>query len=58
MKPFRILAFLALAPIAISCYTHEPLNYADWYPPMDSSELVDESTGLMVMSSNVRFYSA
>ena len=58
MKPFRILAFLALAPIAISCYTHEPLNYADWYPPMDSSELVDESAGLMVMSSNVRFYSA
>ena len=58
MKPFRILAFLALAPIAISCYKHEPLNYADWYPSMDSSELVDESEGLMIMSSNVRFYSA
>ena len=58
MKPFRILAFLALVPIAISCYKHEPLNYADWYPPMDNSELVDESEGLMIMSSNVRFYSA
>ena len=58
MKLFRLFAFFALSLIAVSCYKKDRLDYSDWYPPMDSSELVDETEGLMVMSSNVRFYSA
>lgn len=58
MKHIRLFAFFALSIIVASCYKHEPLDYSEWYPPMDNSELVDESEGLMVMSSNVRFYSA
>lgn len=58
MKNIRLFAFFALSLIMVSCYNHKPLDYTEWYPSMDSSELVDESEGLMVMSSNVRFYSA
>ena len=58
MKQFRLFAFFALSLIAVSCYKKDRLDYSEWYPPTDVSELVDETDGLMVMSSNVRFYSA
>ena len=58
MKQFRLFAFFALSLIAVSCYKKDRLDYSEWYPPTDVSDLVDETDGLMVMSSNVRFYSA
>lgn len=58
MKLFRLFAFFALSLIAVSCYKKDRLDYSEWYPPTDVSDLVDETDGLMVMSSNVRFYSA
>ena len=58
MKLFRLFAFFALSLIAVSCYKKDRLDYSEWYPPTDASDLVDETDGLMVMSSNVRFYSA
>ena len=58
MKLFRLFAFFAFSLIAVSCYKKDRLDYSEWYPPTDASDLVDETDGLMVMSSNVRFYSA
>ena len=58
MKQFRLFAFFTLSLIAVSCYKKDRLDYSEWYPPTDVSDLVDETDGLMVMSSNVRFYSA
>jgi endonuclease/exonuclease/phosphatase family metal-dependent hydrolase len=58
MKRFTIL-FFSLLLLATSCYQKQQLDYSQWYTREEDEDLPSESVeGLMIMSSNVRFYSA
>ena len=58
MKKY-ITIFLSLLLLAPSCYQHPGLDYSRWYT-RDNGDEPDPETldGLLVMSSNVRYYSA
>ena len=58
MKKY-IIILLSLLLAAPSCYRHEQLDYSKWYT-RDSGDEPDPETidGLLIMSSNVRYYSA
>jgi len=60
MKNIRCFALLSVLLMTVSCYPEQELDYSRWYPELDDEELVpkEDIEGLMVMSSNVRFYSA
>ena len=59
MKKY-IIILLSLLLAAPSCYRHEQLDYSKWYTREEGGDTPDPETleGLMVMSSNVRYYSA
>ena len=58
MKKY-IVILISLLLLLPSCYRHEGLDYSNWYTRSAGDEPEPESIeGLLVMSSNVRFYSA
>ena len=59
MKTLRTFA-LALAVILLlpSCYKKQELDYSRWYTIQEEEDPTETVQGLMIMSSNVRFYSA
>lgn len=62
MKQIKLIAtiFSALMMV-VSCYPKNELNPDDWYTVLPEGTIIEEDEvveGLMVMSSNVRFYSA
>lgn len=59
MKTLRTLA-LALSVILLlpSCYKKQELDYSRWYTVQEEEDPTETLQGLMIMSSNVRFYSA
>ena len=53
--------FLLVALLIPSCYQHQQLDYSKWYTvetDPDEPLPTEDISGLMIMSSNVRFYSA
>lgn len=59
MKTLKNLA-LALFIILLlpSCYKTQELDYSRWYTVQEEEDPTETVQGLMIMSSNVRFYSA
>ncbi|MCR4571135.1 MAG: PQQ-binding-like beta-propeller repeat protein [Bacteroidales bacterium] len=58
MKKY-IVILISLLLLLPSCYRHEGLDYSNWYTRSAGDEPEPESIeGLLVMSSNVRYYSA
>ncbi len=58
MKKY-IVFLLAIALSLPSCYKHQGLDYSRWYTVDDGDDPDPETIeGLLVMSSNVRYYSA
>lgn len=55
--PVLLLAMLLMLP---SCYQQQQLDYSNWYTREEDEEDLptEEVKGLMIMSSNVRYYSA
>lgn len=60
MKYFNYLVFLAVLLVFSSCYPKQELDYSKWYPEVEDEQpdVTEDIEGLMIMSSNVRFYSA
>ena len=57
----QLVAILSLALLLPSCYKQQQLDYSNWYTVEkdDGEPLPSEDVkGLMIMSSNVRYYSA
>lgn len=60
MKSIKYLAAFSLLLLAVSCYQKQELDYSKWYPKdeVNTDKPNEEADTLMLMSSNVRFYSA
>ena len=62
MKQIKLIATIfSVLMMVVSCYPKNELNPDDWYTVLPEGTIIEEDEqvgGLMVMSSNVRFYSA
>lgn len=60
MKYLKYISFISLLLMFVSCYQKQELDYSKWYPKEDGTvtEPTEDADTLMIMSSNVRFYSA